>query len=157
MNLLSVSLHCGSAVTAFSSCYVFCHSKCAVRDIISTTAYLLHCLVWTLPIIRFATHAPFDYDVALRQCVFHLASHRYADEHMRIRVLTYEDSARLRSKGVIEPVPLPNGLLPDDTRAAKWAAALRLCGHDVRKLYAHKAAAVKILPPQLLPFVERKA
>ena len=97
----------------------------------------------------------FDYDADLRLCKFHYTSHEHVDEHVRVRVLTYEDSINLRTTGFVTPVQLPDGLSVDNTKAAQWAAALRLCSHDMRPLYAQKAVEVNVLPSQFLPFVER--
>jgi len=77
-------------------------------------------------------------------------------ENWRARILTTQDSQNLENTGTIQPISLPDGL-EDTENVRSWCQALRLCGHDMRRVYARKAIQAGCMPHALLQYTARNA
>ena len=77
-------------------------------------------------------------------------------ENWRARILTTQDSLNRKKTGTIQPISLPDGL-EDTENVRSWCEALRLCGHDMRRVYARKAIQAGCMPHALLQYTARNA
>ena len=75
-------------------------------------------------------------------------------ETWRARVLPTEDWNQRKTTGTIRPISLPDGL-EETENVRSWCAALRLCGHDKRPLYARAAIEAGCMPKALVQYIER--
>lgn len=100
--------------------------------------------------------ADFSYDTAFKRCRFEDDVHVKTDRLWRVRVLTFEDSASLRERGVLEPIE-PPAEVEQNAKAEKWSAALRLCGHEDRPIYAAAAASAGSMPLAFTAFTRRNS
>ena len=77
-----------------------------------------------------------------------------ASETWRARVLPTEDWKQLEETGTIRPISLPDDL--EETENVRlWCAALRLCGHDIRPVYAREAIKADCMPEALMQYTAR--
>ena len=99
-------------------------------------------------------HAVFKYDEGEQDCIFQEKATREASSKWRARVLTTEDCQQLEKSGTIRPISLPDDL-QETENVRLWCAALRLCGHDLRRVYALQAIQADRMPEALLRYIAR--